>query len=568
MPHPGRRQARARCAAGLVVVLVLAACGAGELTVASRTATPGTAAPDPDPTTGATASPGPTIEPSATPVVAETDRAARVQAAYRADDLLWELDGGPDPVEVGSGIGVGQVTWVGVDRTMLISGSDELRLWRPDTGEIARVDCDSCYEVVAGDDVYAIDRSGVLKVYDVADLRERRVIEHALPETDADSLTGPSPLAQRNGLLYVVLANGPSAYGGPQQIWTVDTTTGASRFVLETGANIGIHLHAVSPGGRLLALGGLGARSGYCSHWESVALLDLDTGELRDMAFMEGDPTVFEGELRVHDLFWSGATLFAAAWRLDRDCETEIGPSLYRYDAERDVWDMVDFGPFERVRPIGDDAGHKIVVVAGKLYYEQGGVSTSIVAGDLWIVGSTPTTFETDLRLPAELGEPWPQIWVEPWGDLAGAHLGDEAEVALGTLIGAFGPPEDDTGWVIGCPLDGAEENERSVRWGSLRVDFVRTEEGESLFAWTYGIDPTTMAARPGGPSFAEVHLPGGVAFGDALAAIGRRLRLPAAPSPIFDGGWVVAPGFELFSASSIDGPLEVAAVPFAPACE
>lgn len=169
-----------------------------------------------------------------------------------------------------------------------------------------------------------------------------------------------------------------------------------------------------------------------------------------------------------------------------------------------------------------------------------------------------PTSTSTPTPAPAAL------IQVAPSGPLAGVALGTDAEPAIAALIDQFGPPTADTGWNPGCPLDAAGDNERTVQWGNLRAEFLRSDGAE--FLWVWGFDIRNPA--PGGPDVSEVALPGagqiGDPIGDLAAAAGQALVFDDVFGfTSFGGGYqVIASGLDATGASY------GAYVPFIPLCE
>lgn len=101
--------------------------------------------------------------------------------------------------------------------------------------------------------------------------------------------------------------------------------------------------------------------------------------------------------------------------------------------------------------------------------------------------------------------------------DTQAVAIGTEAEEAIEGLKNAFGDPTDDTGWIVGCPLDSESElNERYVSWGSLIAGFRQGDldrEGPYFQYWSYELDENRMA-EPDGPQPWQLELPDGAAIG------------------------------------------------------
>lgn len=153
---------------------------------------------------------------------------------------------------------------------------------------------------------------------------------------------------------------------------------------------------------------------------------------------------------------------------------------------------------------------------------------------------------------------------------LAGVTLDAAAEPAVRDLIDALGPPTEDTGWTVGCPLDGEDPNERYVSWGSLTAYFVRTGASGSFAGWWYGVDPDTLAAAPGGPEPGDLTLPGDLSFGDPIGEAESRLGVPVVvDEDLFFIATATGSGWELSTAfPALDAPIVTAASPFQPVCE
>jgi hypothetical protein len=133
-----------------------------------------------------------------------------------------------------------------------------------------------------------------------------------------------------------------------------------------------------------------------------------------------------------------------------------------------------------------------------------------------------------------------------------------------------FGPPTNDSGWVVGCPLDGDAVNERSVTWGSLSMSFYGEAGDRVLQSWSYSLDDHLRPA-PGGPRPQDVTLTGDARFRMPIFEVAERSGTTAEFSDVFQVWFIFADGIEYASLQesvSIDNPLSNVGVPFIATCE
>ncbi len=189
----------------------------------------------------------------------------------------------------------------------------------------------------------------------------------------------------------------------------------------------------------------------------------------------------------------------------------------------------------------------------------------------------TPTPEPTATPVPTATPDPTPSVvptptptpvpiefTIAPNAPLLGVALGTEAEQALGQLVALIGQPDEDTGWYVGCPLDGDDLNERLVRWGDLNVYFDLFDDPGVLRAWGYDI--RVVAGGFPGPEL--VTLPGGSRLGDPINEIAAAADLDVRYDQTFDINRVGEPGYEIVSDSPPGAPAWGVFVPFVPACE
>lgn len=190
----------------------------------------------------------------------------------------------------------------------------------------------------------------------------------------------------------------------------------------------------------------------------------------------------------------------------------------------------------------------------------------------------TTTTSTTDVTTttttdpgPTTSTDPAPiAIQLIPGGKLAGVAIGADTDTVLEAVTGVFGSPTDDTGWVVGCPLDGEDViNERLVKWGSLRVWFYGAPESGTLRAFGYYLDATTELPLLGGPGLDYVETPPGVILGQAIADTGAAVGLAPVFSEMFGSTTVDLDGV-IFRAMGEGGDQTTVSgdVPWTPICE
>jgi hypothetical protein len=152
---------------------------------------------------------------------------------------------------------------------------------------------------------------------------------------------------------------------------------------------------------------------------------------------------------------------------------------------------------------------------------------------------------------------------------LAGVVTQTPAEDAIATLTATFGTPSGDTGWIIGCPLDSAENlNERVVSWGSLEALFYLEEGGERFVGWRYRLDPGSLGALPGGPGVDQVQLPGGARLGAVIEDVAASVGIPASADALTGATIVQGGDFVVVADGGPGTPATSVHVPVLRACE
>lgn len=101
---------------------------------------------------------------------------------------------------------------------------------------------------------------------------------------------------------------------------------------------------------------------------------------------------------------------------------------------------------------------------------------------------TTTSTSTTTTTMPAPVVQVVASVVTgEVMGVAPDSHF-DDVEFAM---VEVFGAPDSDTGWIEGCPFDGLGDNERSMTWAGLRLDF-RNDDGTPRYdGWSW---------RPGNP--------------------------------------------------------------------
>lgn len=181
---------------------------------------------------------------------------------------------------------------------------------------------------------------------------------------------------------------------------------------------------------------------------------------------------------------------------------------------------------------------------------------TTTVPGEA--VTSTSSTFPEEATTTTA---PPNELVVMPYGTIGGVELGTDLDTALPRLTSVFGEPDDDTGWQVGCPLDGEDENERIIRWGSLSTHFYLVDTGR-LIAWT-------IDGEDGDIPGTEVRLPGGSTFGEPMSAVAAANGLEVLLDGVFGAATVSQDGYVLWGfPDELSAPLSLVGVPYVPVCE
>lgn len=97
------------------------------------------------------------------------------------------------------------------------------------------------------------------------------------------------------------------------------------------------------------------------------------------------------------------------------------------------------------------------------------------------------------------------------------------ADATIADISSDLGPPAVDTGWRQGWACS-AQVESRLVRWGDLRLVFLRGESAEHLSSWRIG-DPTGLSVDDAGPDVGALPPTGittadGVGIGSAIADV------------------------------------------------
>jgi hypothetical protein len=195
---------------------------------------------------------------------------------------------------------------------------------------------------------------------------------------------------------------------------------------------------------------------------------------------------------------------------------------------------------------------------------EAQGASTTLVDADTTSTGDPATTTTSEpppTTTPTGEGE---TLVVAAYEPVLGVPIGTDFDAATAELEEILGAPDNDTGWGVGCPLDGEEANERSLTWGSLRVDFFLTDTGR-LSSWVY--DATDGEHKPDG--VLRLQLPGDVNLGDSMSAVAGDIGVDLVIEPTFDAAIVGEDGYFLWGfPAGGDAPLSLIGVPYVPVCE
>lgn len=144
---------------------------------------------------------------------------------------------------------------------------------------------------------------------------------------------------------------------------------------------------------------------------------------------------------------------------------------------------------------------------------------------------STSTTTTTTTEPP-----PPPPVADATNGEILGLPLGTAADTVIDAMTTVYGAPDGDTGWNVGCPLDGGtEDDERRISWGNLRIRFFRDDDGEVLAGWGYQRGAAGFF-DPEGPTPDDIAMDDGVAWNQTIGVVADALG----------GTTLIAPEFPL----------------------
>ena len=148
---------------------------------------------------------------------------------------------------------------------------------------------------------------------------------------------------------------------------------------------------------------------------------------------------------------------------------------------------------------------------------------------------STTTTSTTSTSTTTTEAPPPPAVANATNGEILGLPLGTAADTVIDAMTAVYGAPDGDTGWNIGCPLDGGtEDDERRISWGNLRIRFFRDADGEVLAGWSYQRGAAGFF-DPEGPTPDDIVMDDGVAWNQTCLLYtspsprdSRRSRMPS----------------------------------------
>ena len=177
----------------------------------------------------------------------------------------------------------------------------------------------------------------------------------------------------------------------------------------------------------------------------------------------------------------------------------------------------------------------------------------------------TPTAVLTATPTPTPTPEPIEiEFVIAPNAALLGVDIGSDTTEAMEALESLIGEPDFDSGWYVGCPLDGDGLDERLVQWGDLNVYFDRSDGDEIMRAWGYDL----RIVDGGYPELELIELPGGSQMGDPVNEVAAAAGLEVVYDALFDINRVGEDGYEILSDAPPGAPVWGAFVPFIPTCE
>jgi len=143
---------------------------------------------------------------------------------------------------------------------------------------------------------------------------------------------------------------------------------------------------------------------------------------------------------------------------------------------------------------------------------------------------STTTTTTTTTTEPP----PPPPVADAITGEILGLPIGTQIDDVIAAMTALYGAPDNDTGWNIGCPLDGGtEDDERRIWWGNLAIRFFSDGGTGELAGWGYQRG-AAGSFDPEGPTPDDIVMDAGVAWNQTIGEVAAVLDATTQIAPEF----------------------------------
>ena len=152
---------------------------------------------------------------------------------------------------------------------------------------------------------------------------------------------------------------------------------------------------------------------------------------------------------------------------------------------------------------------------------ETGDGTTTTTAAETTTTTEAPTTTEpATATISATTTTEPPPVANAVNGEIRGLPIGTNADTVIDAMTAIYGAPDGDTGWNVGCPLDGGtEDDERRISWGNLRIRLFQDDDGQILAGWAYEQGAAGFF-DPEGPTPDDIVMGTGVAWNQTIVQV------------------------------------------------
>lgn len=167
---------------------------------------------------------------------------------------------------------------------------------------------------------------------------------------------------------------------------------------------------------------------------------------------------------------------------------------------------------------------------------------------------STSTTTTSSTTTTTTEPAPPPAVADAVTGEVLGLPIESPAAAVIDAMITIYGAPDSDTGWNVGCPLDGGTDlDERTMSWGNLSIQFGARDGAEVFDGWRY---QRGLAGQfdPDGPTPDDIVMHPGAAWNQTADELAAALGVETNPVPDFDTTFIRVEPFTSYRAPGQSG--------------